>query len=230
MKLLAVRSALIVTFAILLTACEEPKIPVTQEISQKISSIDHFAYVMQDELAITVSQTNPGNTGALGAIIAGVIDAGRQNSAEKKSKPIFDAIGDFDFRQTLLTNLNNTTSQSGYQVNNSLENLSDKEKKSGVLSRSTASAVMFSDVQYALESGGNFTISANVELYPNNAGLNALVKKPNSADPVSKGNRLYQNTFTFKRQAVYAENILDTLNEGAQNIAQQIMQDISAPS
>ena len=92
--------------------------------------------------------------------------------------------------------------------------------------QSTASAILFCNVGYRLESG-NLIVTASAEMYPKIDTLKQFRNKPDETNPLDGGNVIYRKTFTFTKQAVTPVTIKESLSEAATNIARQLAADLN---
>jgi len=217
--------------SIFITACATPQVALKKEAVNSISSVDQVLYIPQNNLDVSVSSTNPGNTGIIGALIVMAIDSARQSSAEEESAPIINALQDYDFRNVMLESMNAEVINKKYlpyEINTRIDTINSESNKSINYSESQSSAVLFSFFNYRLESG-NLIIKTVAEMYPKIDSLYAYRNDPSADNPLDEGNAIYRKTFTFTKQGINADNIKTSLSEGAVSIAKQILTDLSYP-
>ncbi|AOJ85320.1 hypothetical protein WS87_00870 (plasmid) [Burkholderia sp. MSMB0856] len=97
-----------------------------------------------------------------------------------------------------------------------------------VFDNSSASAILFVDVGYQLQSG-NLYISARATMYPKSENLLQFRKKPDETNPLAAGNAIYRKTFNFSKFNVAEVDIKGDLTEGANSIASQLAADLNHP-
>lgn len=83
------RLFVLIIFILITSGCGTKQISITKDTQANIDDIDIALYIPQNNIIITVPETNPGNTGLLGALIISGIDAIRRNLAEKKLRQLF---------------------------------------------------------------------------------------------------------------------------------------------
>lgn len=222
---------IIITLALLLSACATAPQSLRQAASEQIETVDQVLIIPQSNLDITVTQTNPGAAGLIGALLVAALDEYRRSAAEEQAAPIIAALQDYDFRATMLRAMANAAAddqQLRYPISTWLENTDSDSTLRIHFGDSVASAVLFTAVRYRLESG-NLIINANLLGYPKIDALMRYRKEPDPAQPLAEGNTIYRQTFEFTKQAINAHNIKDSLAEGARSIAHQIVADLSHP-
>ncbi len=109
-----------------------------------------------------------------------------------------------------------------------VETVNSSTQKRIVFDNASASAVLFVDVGYQLQSG-NLYVSANAVMYPKADNLLHFRRKPNDSDPLDAGNAIYRKTFNYSKLNVVATDIKLDLTEGANNIASQLAADLNHP-
>ncbi|TGP43172.1 hypothetical protein EN871_15210 [bacterium M00.F.Ca.ET.228.01.1.1] len=225
------RLTLLLCFAALTGCAATPPMSLTKQEQQNLKSVEGTLFIPQNGLAVTVVPTNPGATGLLGALIVAGIDAARRASAEKDAAPMFDQLHDYDFRTVMKQASNDaiaTLQDVKFSAPLDVETVNSSTQKRIAYDKSSASAVLFVDVGYQLQSG-NLYISANAVMYPKASALLEFRKKPNDADPLDAGNAIYRKTFNFGKQHVAAAEIKGDLTEGANSIASQLAADLNHP-
>ncbi|NOX27401.1 MAG: hypothetical protein GXP21_04315 [Gammaproteobacteria bacterium] len=214
-------------FASILGACSTTNIPLKESVSRDIRSVDQYLVIPQEELRITVTETNAGNTGLIGALIALAIDESRASGAKKKGRPMLEELEGYDFRAKMQDAIKTQLVALGavpFAIETDVIIDDSKTAKVGAAGGSSASAVMFSSVDYKVESG-NLIINLSAEMFPLNS--------PNSGDDSEKivdpKRAIYRQSFNFIKQAVTESDIRAGLDEGIENIAFQIASDLSNP-
>ncbi|TDY38856.1 hypothetical protein BX592_13082 [Paraburkholderia rhizosphaerae] len=225
------RLSLLLCCAALAGCATTPPMSLTKLEQQNLKGVTGTVFIPQSELLVTVTQTNAGATGLLGALIVAGIDAARRASAAKDAAPMFDQLHDYDFRVVSKQAFNDAVIKvPDVKFNAPLEvdSVASSTEKRIVYDNSSASAVLFVDVRYQLQSGGLY-ISANAVMYPKASELLQFRKKPNESDPLDAGNAIYRKSFLFGKEHVAAADIKDDLTEGANNIATQLAADLNHP-
>lgn len=225
------RNVIVGTFLLFLTACATQPISLKKDVANKIDEIEHVVLIPQNNLDVSVIATNPGNTGFIGALIAGLIDSSRQSSAKEEAAPIIDELEDFDFRKVMLDAFSEELDETAFMQNKihlRLESIGSESNKNIIIGKSDKSAVLFSNIDYKLQSG-NLVISSITEMYPKSSKLKKFRSKPVDDNLIHDGNLIYKKIFFFKKQGVNKENIESSLREGADSIVAQTINDLSYP-
>jgi len=229
------RNLVIIAFTVLLAGCVAAPQSLRQVASERIETVDQVLIIAQSNLDITVTQTNPGASGLIGALLVGAYDEYRRSAARQEAEPIIAALQDVDFRIIMLRAMNTAVTAERrlrYPINTTLESIDSDSTRRVHFSDSSASAVLFTVVSYRLESG-NLKISATLEAYPKIAALMPFRQDPDAAqDPgqaLTEGNTIYHQRFEFEKQGITGANIEASLTDGTRSIARQIVLDISHP-
>ena len=225
------RLSLFISILALITGCVTSPMSLTKQTQENIKSVDNILFIPQNNLDVTVPSINPNPPGLLDALIVAGIDSVRQSNAEKEAAPITKQLQNYDFRTVMLNTLSSETlkiTAIKFNTPTHLETINSDTQQRISFDQSNATAVLFTSVSYRLESG-NLIIMATVEMYPKSENLLKLRKEPDNSNPLDKGNVIYRKIFTFTKQAIIANNIKDSLSEGAVSIAQQISADLSHP-
>jgi len=225
------RKFVIIAVSIILSACAAAPQSLQQVASKNIKTVDQFLVIPQSNLDITVTQTNPGGSGLIGALLVAAYDESRRSTAKREATPIIAELQEVNFRVTMLRAMTDAVADSQrlrYPINTQLETVDSESTQRILYSESSASVVLFTDVWYRLQSG-NLLISAHLEAYPKIKALQQFRKDPNKENPLAEGNTIYRQTFEFIREGIAPENIESSLNEGARSIAHQIVADLSHP-
>ncbi|MCX7108894.1 MAG: hypothetical protein NTX45_01955 [Proteobacteria bacterium] len=213
-----------------MAGCATPQISLTKQTQGYIESADSVLFIPQNNLDVTVTRTQPVG-GLIGALVLIGIDSWRQSIAEKNAAPIIQQLQNYDFRTVMLNILTAETPKIvtiKFRTPSRLETIYSESQKRISFDQSSSSVVMFTTVGYRLESGNLYVIS-NVEMYPKSESLFKFRNKPNDSNPIDNGNVIYRKMFSFTRQAVTADNIKDSLGEGASSITKQIVADLNHP-
>lgn len=224
LKTLAISS-----IAFLMLGCTQPYAPMSKKVQEKIQVLDTSLIIKQSNLDITVSSSDTGQGGIIGSLILAGVDAVRRSNAEDEAAPIITALQNYDFRKVMYKATNNALGKlNKFKVNRpiTLDKVGSETVAKITLNDSKASAVMFCNVYYQLQSG-NLMITLDAEMYPKSEALKALRKDANNKDVLASGNRIYKNQFVFVKQGITADNIKDGLNEAAISLADQIVQDLN---
>lgn len=199
-----------------------------KEILDSKTSCDTTLFIIQNNLRIIVPQTDPGNTGLVGALVASGIDAAREEAAAKAAAPLFKALEGHDFKTTmrdaLVAELQSITTISA-SPDISIQTISTDSQKELSYRDSQAESVLFVEVWYNLQ-GTTLSINALVDFFGKSERLRALQRDEEAKPPLGTGSRIYYNSFGFSYQGINADNIVIALEEGAKNIAKQISVDI----
>jgi hypothetical protein len=225
------RNFTIIALSVLLAACAAAPQSLRQVASDNIETVDQILLITQSNLDITITQTNPGASGLIGALLVSAYDEYRLSNVKREATPIITALQDFDFRVIMLRAMAAAVGNSqrlAYPINTQLETIDSDSTRRVRYSDSSASVVLFTAVRYRLESG-NLLISANLEAYPKIDALRRFRKDPNEENPLAAGNTIYRQTFDFKREGITPQNIQSSLIEGASSIATQIIADLEHP-
>ncbi len=226
-----IRLSLIISIFSLMMGCATYQVPLSKKAQEHIQSADTILFIPQNNLDVKIIATDSSKQGLIGMLVAAGIDSVRQSSAEEKAAPIIQQLQDYDFRVVMLNALQAEIPKvTTIKVNTpiQLETIDFESQKRISFDKASSSAVLFNTVKYRYESG-NLIITANVEMYPK---VNALLKfrnRPNNENPVNAGNIIYRQRFTFTKQAITADNIKDSLAEGAASIAKQVVADLNHP-
>jgi hypothetical protein len=208
-----------------------PPISLTTQEQHALGNVGGELFIPQNDLLVTVTPTNPGATGLLGALLAAGIDAARRSSAEKTAAPILEQLHGYDFRAVMKQASNHAASalhDVRFSAPLDVDTVESDSEKRIVFDNSSASAVLFVDVGYQLQSG-NLYISARATLYPKSGNLLQFRRKPDATNPLAAGNAIYRKTFNFSKLNVAAVDIRSDLTEGANSIASQLVADLNHP-
>ena len=225
------RLTVFISILAFITGCATPQISLTKQTQENIGSADSVLFIPQNNLDVTVPASNPGNSGLIGALIVAGIDSARRSNAEKEASPIIQQLQDYDFRTVMLNTLSAEIPKIAtikFNTPSRLETIYSESQRRISFDQSSASVILFATVGYRLESG-NLIISSNVEMYPKSESLLKFRNKPSDSNPIDNGNVIYRKTFSFTKQAITADNIKDSLTEGASSIAKQIVADLNHP-
>ncbi|HEV3422555.1 MAG TPA: hypothetical protein VG105_02005 [Paraburkholderia sp.] len=208
-----------------------PPLSLTTQEQHELGNVAGTLVIPQSGLLVTIAPTNAGGAGLLGALIVAGIDAARRSAAEKNAAPILEQLHDYDFRTVMKQASNDavgTVQQVKFSAPLDVDTVGSSTQRRIVYDNSSASAVLFIDVGYQLQSG-NLYISANAVMYPKSSALQQFRKKPNESDPLDAGNAIYRKTFNYGKLNVAADDIKSDLTEGANSIASQLAADLNHP-
>jgi len=225
------RLSLFISGLALMAGCAAPQIPLTKNVQRHMDSAENILFIPQNNLDITVTPTNPGGGGLIGALVCVAIDSSRRSSAKKESAPIIQQLQNYNFRTVMLKALSHEipkVSTIKFELPIRLETVDSNSQQRISFDKSKASVVVFTRVNYRLESG-NLIVNASVKMYPKTKKLSEFRKRPNDSNPISPGNSIYRKFFTFTKQAITAKNIRGSLFEGASSLAKQIVADLNHP-
>ncbi|KWO59952.1 hypothetical protein WT98_30945 [Burkholderia territorii] len=208
-----------------------PPMSLTKQEQHELDEVSGTLFIPQNNLIVTVTPTNPGATGLIGALIAAGIDAAQRANANANAAPMFEQLRDYDFR-AVMKQMSNDAVQTLHDIKFSapldVDTVSTNSQKRIVFDKSTASAVLFVDVDYQVQSGILYA-SARAVMFPKSNKLMQFRKKPSEADPLDAGNAIYRQTFRFSKQNVSATDIKSDLTEAAQSLASQLAADLNHP-
>jgi len=226
------RNVSLLLFIAALAGCATtPPMSVTKQEQHELGPVTGALFIPQNSLLVTVTPTNAGATGLLGALIAAGIDAARRSAAESTAAPILEQLHDYDFRAVMKQASDSavdTLQTVKFAAPLDVETVDSNTQKRIVFDNASASAVLFLDVGYRLQSG-NLYISANAVMYPKANNLLQFRKKPSDSDPLDAGNAIYRKTFNYAKLNVSATDIKQDLTEGANDIASQLAADLNHP-
>lgn len=228
---MTLRVTLFISILALMAGCAPPQISLMKQTQENIESAESVLFIHQNNIDVTVPASDPGNTGLIGALIFAGIDSARRSNAEKEAAPIIQQLQNYDFRTVMLNTLSAEIPKIvtiKFNTPIRIETIYSESQKRISFDQSTASVVLFTTVDYRLESG-NLIINSNLEMYPKSESLLKFRNKPSDSNPIDNGNVIYRKTFAFTKQAVTAYNIKDSLAEGASSIAKQIVADLNHP-
>ncbi|MEI7431560.1 MAG: hypothetical protein WCL27_13985, partial [Betaproteobacteria bacterium] len=223
---------LIFAIAIILTlagCASTPQLSLTKQAQTNIERVDGILTIPQNNLSVTVPATNPGNTGLIGALIIAAVDSARQSSAEKDAAPMIEELRDFDFRTVMLGALTEAlakTDQNKFSIPQRVEVIDSDSSKRMAFDQSTASAILFCNVGYRLESG-NLIVSVSAVMYPKTESLKQFRYKPEETNPLDRGNAIYRKYFTFSQQAVTPSTIKEGISDAATKLARHLADDLN---
>jgi len=218
----------IILLGFLITGCAVKLAPMSKKVQANINTIDTTLIIKQSNLDVTVSDTDGSSGGLIGVLVAAAIDAGRRSVAEKESTPILKSLEGYDFRQVMLQ-----------EATSSLENLKNIKTKLPInmdkigsrlslqieYDKSTNDGVLICLILYRLESK-NLIATLHASLYPKATKLKEFRSKPDEENPYADGNAIYNNKFIFVKEDITTNNIVESLNEAAKSLANQLATDI----
>jgi len=224
---------LVLSMVVFLPACVQmpTKVALNTQSYEKIGNVDHVVIIPQNNLNVTVSTSNSGNTGLLGALIVMAIDSARQSSAEEEAAPIMKKLESYDFRSVFakkMTDANKMLKKPLLNGNVKVSKIDTDDQMRISYQKSAASAVLFSKVNYKLQTG-NLTVSVVSEIYPKADNLLPYRHNASVESQLDDGNVIYRQFFEFNKQAVTENNIVASLNEGADSIVQQMIDNLNNP-
>jgi len=223
--------SLILCLTILAGCATTPPMSLTTQEQHNLGPVSGTMFIPQNSLLVTVTPTNAGASGLLGALLVAGIDAARRSAAESDAAPILTQLHDYDFRTVMKTASNEAVGkiqEVKFAAPLDVDTINSSTQKRILFDKSSASAVLFIDVGYRLQSG-NLYISANAVMFPKSDKLLAFRKKPNDSEPLDNGNAIYRKTFDYSLMNVGAADIKGDLTEGANSIASQLAADLNHP-
>jgi hypothetical protein len=212
-----------------LAGCAAPQISLTKQAQLNIDRAEGILTIPQNNLDVTVQATNPGNTGLIGALIVAAVDSARRSNAETAAAPMLEALRDYDFRTVMLdasTDALTKIDKVKFGMPLRVELVASDSAKRIAFDESIASAILFCNINYRLESG-NLIVVAAAEMYPKVDSLKQFRNKPNETNPLDSGNVIYRKTFTSSKQAVTPTTIKEYLSEAATSVARQLAADLN---
>jgi hypothetical protein len=219
--------AIVIVFG--LAGCAStPQLSLTKQAQANIDRVDGILTITQNNLSVTVPATNPGNTGLIGALIVAAVDSARQSNAETAAAPMIEVLRDYDFRTVMLGALTEALAKTDpvkFSIPQRVEVIDSDSSKRIVFDQSTASAILFCNVGYRLESG-NLIVTVNAVMYPKTESLKQFRYKPEESNPLDRGNAIYRKYFTFSKQAVTPTNIKDGISDAATKLASHLADDL----
>jgi hypothetical protein len=171
-----------------------------------VASTEVVAPIKQSEIYVFVPDSQIAAAGGGGLLLA-LVDVGvnsvRTSKAEDAVRPLRDAIVDFNFDDTLKSELKTSLSSDGWLHVGDVRVIKEAtpDSQEAALNNAKASAVLLTTTDYQLSNDAQeLTITLNAALYANNEALGAL--KPRKKGPRAfLGNSLYHNTLTFTMMA-----------------------------
>lgn len=228
-SILNLRAIALTIVVAVLAGCATPQVSLKKQAQTNIERVDVILTIPQNNLDVTVQATEGGSGGLLGSLLAAAIDEARRSSAEKAAAPMFEPLRDYDFRTVML----NASTDALTKIDKvkvamplRVEVVASDSSKRIAFDQSTASAVLYCNVNYRLQSG-NLIVTASAEMYPKIEMLKQFRSKPEETNPLNSGNVIYRNTFTFTKQAVTPTVIKEYLSEAASNVARQLAADLN---
>ena len=212
-----------------LCGCAAPQISLTKQAQAKIDRAEGILIIPQNSLEISVRRTEPGNTGAIGALIAAGIDNIRQSRAEKAAAPMYEPLRDFDFRKVMLDAANAALARSDnvkFSVPLRTESVDSDSTRKSAYDQLTASALLFINVGYRLEDR-SLIVTAKAELYPKAEALKQFRNSADESNPLDSGNAIYRKKLIVTKRPIRTTNIKESLSEAATDIALQLAVDLN---
>jgi len=214
---------------LLLSGCGVAKLaPMKKNIQSELGTIDTTLIIQQSNLDISVTNTDASSAGLLGVLVGAIIDSARRSSAEEEGLPLLESLKDYDFREVMLSE----TTSSFSKLKNVNINVPIKVDEIGsTLSlrmgydKITSNALLLCNISYKMVSG-NLITTLHASLYPKAEKLKQLNSKYDESNPLADENVLYNNKFTFVKEGITSDNIINALNEAANNLAIQLSSDI----
>jgi hypothetical protein len=240
--------------AFILSACAT-QVPVHESLPaaarDNIASADVVVPIKQSEIYVFVPNSQiaaAGGGGLLLALVDAGVDSVRTSKAEAAVKPLRDAIVDYNFDQTLQSEIQTSLASDPWlhpdhaRVIKELAN----DRLDKVLMDSKDTAVLFATADYQLSNNAlELTITMTASLFPNSDALNALKQRAKSGPRSSVVNALYHNTLTFtadvpnatadrdRNIATWSANngavMRATLTKGARELARMLASDLQGP-
>ncbi|QTD43798.1 hypothetical protein [Ottowia testudinis] len=210
-----------------LSGCATTELSLTKDAQREIKSADSTLMVPQNNLLVRVNPVQLHGFGIIGAVVGAAIDSSRTAEAEKTAQPITEKLKDYNFRQILLTELDeNFRRVIAFKITKTqVSEVNSESFRRIKYDKSVESAVLFINCDYSLGEGG-LSVVALAELFPKTEGLKKFRKQPDDTNPLATGNAIYRKTFRVARQGVSELNIKTYLSESAASIAKQLADDL----
>lgn len=224
----------IIALAIVATMLSGCATTSTSQVSlPKQASIDRVEGVLvipQNHLNVTVEASNPYAVGGVvGVLVAAAIDSRLQADAEKAATPILESSRDYNFRAAMLdasTEELSKVDKIKFALPLRIKTEESESTRRVAFDQSTASALLFCNVGYRLESG-NLIVTATAEMYPKVDSLKQFRIKPNSSNPLGSGNAIYRKVFTLAKQSVTPTTVNEKLSEAVADVARELAADLN---
>lgn len=224
----------IIALAIVATILSGCATTSTSQVSlPKQASIDRVEGVLvipQNHLNVTVEASNPYAVGGVvGVLVAAAIDSRLQADAEKAATPILESSRDYNFRAAMLdasTEELSKVDKIKFALPLRVKTEESESARRVAFDQSTASALLFCNVGYRLESG-NLIVTATAEMYPKVDSLKQFRIKPNSSNPLGNGNAIYRKVFTLAKQSVTPTTVNEKLSEAVADVARELAADLN---
>jgi hypothetical protein len=169
----------------------------------KIANTELAVPIKQSEIYVFVPNSQIATYGGGGLLLA-LIDVGvnsvRTGKAEDAVKPLRDSIVDFNFDETMSSELRTSLSAVSWMGVDSVHPVKDVTNKNldGILDASKDGAVMFATTDYHLSNDADLLyITLNASLFANNDALRALKQTKKSDIKTMLANALYHNVLVF---------------------------------
>lgn len=222
--------ALTMAVTVLAGCATTPQVSLTKQVQANIDRVEGILVIPQNSINVTVEASNPYAVGGVvGALVAVAIDSKRQSIAEKAATPILESLRDYNFRAVMLDASTEELSKIDkvkFAMPLSVKADESELARRAAFDQSTASALLFCNVGYRLESG-NLIVTATAEMYPKVDALKQFRIKPNTANPLDGGNAIYRKVFTLAKQAVTPTTVNENLSEAVAEVARQLAGDLN---
>ncbi|SEM39391.1 hypothetical protein SAMN04489760_11334 [Syntrophus gentianae] len=214
---------------VLLTACAAPQVPLTAQARASIQSVESVLIVPEESLTIDVkSSGSPLGPGLIPDLMAVIATRSKLSEAKLSAIPILQQLKEYNFRAVLQNAFAEEAAKLkppfGPPTRLEINDVASGKKVS--FSESRAGLVMFTIIDYRLESG-SLIINALVEMIPKADPLMQYRHSANNSDPLDEGNVIYRKTFTHTKEFITARNVRKNLTDGATSIARQIFTDLN---
>lgn len=228
-----VRLALVALLLAAVGGCAAPPVTLNRQAAQAIGSAESVLVITQDSLRVGVDPTYIGG-GLLDQLLASYIDKKRTESATTAADPVLKALDGYDFRAALVKAWGDefaTLTTLRFPGPVRVENFGDDPDKAAPLrraafERSTAGAVLFAQIDYALMSG-KLVINARTELFPTRVA--SAPGGSSAGDPLDASRAVLRRDFSHVKDFITATNVRRALDEGAVAIAKKVAADIASP-
>lgn len=176
---------ILVAAALAVSACAtvRPDNLIDAEARPLITSAETVLVVKSAEIGTEINVSNVAAAtggGLIPALIDSGINADRTAKAEEAAGPIRDKLIDFDFGAELQEDLARELATTGIEMIDTVELVRSEvaDYRSEKVAKSKAPAVLFIDAAYSLSPDmGRIALSANAQMFPTIAELNAFKEK-----------------------------------------------------
>jgi hypothetical protein len=249
---LSLISSILIAGAVGLSACATAipsQVALTQAARDNIASTEIVAPVKQSEIYVFVPASNvsaAAGGGLLAALVDAGIDAARTHSAEEAVKPLRDVVVDYNFDETLRSDLQTAVSEIAWIHLDSTRVIKDIQPAAidGAISGSKDAAVLVATTDYHLSNDGSeLSVTLFANMFPNSDALKAARTGHAGKTVSDPANAVYRNNFTYTAKvpgtpgdraaniaawsANNGEPLRKALNDGAGELSRQLANDLA---